>query len=95
MHIGAGRLHADFAGDLAQAIEGMVLTGIQNDADGDSAPVGIDQDVDDNPIRQRIGRQVDLGASRMQQPHVHALQVLNQCVMDFYRFGAGAPRERQ
>ena len=36
----AGRLHPDVAGDLAQAIEGMPLAGIQNDADGDTAPVG-------------------------------------------------------
>ena len=95
MHIWAGRLHADAARDLAQVIKGVLLAGVENDAEADAAPMGVDQSVNDQPVRQRIGRDVDLCARRAKQLHIHALEVLDWCVMDLDRLGGGGPRKCQ
>jgi hypothetical protein len=71
----------------------VLLAGIQNDPDGDAPLVGFDHGVGDCPVSQRIGRHVDLRPGRPKQLHVHVLEVLDRCVMDFDGLGARRPRD--
>jgi hypothetical protein len=72
---------------LSQPIEIARLAGVQNDSDRDAASMRIDQGVDDGPVRQHIGGEVDLGARRAQKRYVEAFQILGGGIMDFKGLG--------
>jgi hypothetical protein len=65
----------------------MSLGRVKDDTDHNAAPVGVNQRVDDWPIRQGKGRQVDFRACRLQKRHVHALKVLDRRIMNLDRIG--------
>jgi len=65
----------------------MLLGGIKDDTDHNASPVGVDKRVDDWPIRQREGRQVDFRARGLQKRHVRALKVLDRRIKNLDRIG--------
>jgi len=65
----------------------MLLGRIKDDTDDNAAPVGLDQHVDDRPVRQGKGRQVDFRARGLQKRHVHEFKVFDRRIMNLDRIG--------
>ena len=81
MHVGPAGFMRMPSADLCQTIQSMLLGRIKDDTDHNASPVGVDKRVDDWPIRQGEGRQVDFRARGLQKRHVHALKVLDRRII--------------